>query len=52
MIASVEGAVVGSLSLVTGPLAPWSVYAGVPARLIRPRLRAVADRAGRLEREP
>jgi galactoside O-acetyltransferase len=47
-----EGAVVGSLSLVKGPLAPWSVYAGVPARLIRPRLRTVADRAARLERGP
>lgn len=32
-----EGAVVGALSLVKESLAPWGIYGGVPARLIRPR---------------
>lgn len=36
-----EGATVGALSLVKAPLAPWTVYAGVPARPIRERNRQV-----------
>jgi len=43
-----EGAVVGALSLVKESLAPWGVYAGVPARLIRPRRRTVEALAARL----
>jgi galactoside O-acetyltransferase len=35
-----DGAAVGALSLVNGDLAPWKLYAGVPARLLRPRNRA------------
>jgi len=44
-----EGAVVGALSLVKEPLPPWGVYAGVPARLVRPRRRDVEAHAARLE---
>lgn len=43
-----EGAVVGALSLVKESLEPWSIYAGVPARLIGPRGRRVKDLADRL----
>jgi acetyltransferase-like isoleucine patch superfamily enzyme len=32
-----EGSSVGAGSVVTRSLAPWGVYAGVPARLIKPR---------------
>lgn len=32
-----EGASVGALSLVKAPLAPWMVYAGVPARPVKER---------------
>jgi dTDP-4-amino-4,6-dideoxy-D-glucose acyltransferase len=46
-----EGAVVGALSLVKEPLAPWGIYGGVPARLIRPRSRGVEERAARLARD-
>jgi acetyltransferase-like isoleucine patch superfamily enzyme len=40
-----EGAVVGALSLVKESLAPWGIYAGVPARLIRPRNHRVEELA-------
>jgi galactoside O-acetyltransferase len=43
-----EGAVVGALSLVKESLAPWGVYGGAPARLIRPRGRGVEELAARL----
>lgn len=43
-----EGAVVGALSLVKDPLAPWGIYGGVPARLIRPRARVVESLAARI----
>jgi acetyltransferase-like isoleucine patch superfamily enzyme len=43
-----EGAAVGALSLVKESLAPWGVYGGVPARLIRPRDRTVEVLAARL----
>jgi dTDP-4-amino-4,6-dideoxy-D-glucose acyltransferase len=43
-----EGAVVGALSLVKESLAPWGIYGGVPARLIRARKRDVEDLAARL----
>ena len=36
-----EGASVGALSLVYGKCNAWGVYAGVPAKLIRPRLKGV-----------
>ncbi len=41
-----EGAAVGSCSLVTRDLEPWGVYAGVPAKLRKPRSR---DRVLELE---
>lgn len=34
-----EGAVLGLCSLATKPLAPWTVYGGVPARALRARSR-------------
>lgn len=37
-----EGAVLGLASVATRDLAPWSVYAGAPAALIRERQRRVA----------
>jgi acetyltransferase-like isoleucine patch superfamily enzyme len=43
-----EGAVVGALSLVKEPLAPWGIYGGVPARLLRSRNRGLEDLAARL----
>jgi len=43
-----EGSVVGALSLVKEPLAPWGIYAGVPARLIGRRERRVEELAKRL----
>ncbi len=46
-----EGAVAGSLSLVKEPLAPWGIYGGVPARLIRPRERRVEELAARFTAE-
>jgi acetyltransferase-like isoleucine patch superfamily enzyme len=46
-----EGAVVGALSLVKKSLEPWGIYGGVPARLIRPRSRVVAEVAARLTAE-
>ena len=47
-----EGSVVGALSLVKEPLPPWGVYAGVPARLIRPRERTVESLAARVREGP
>ena len=43
-----EGAVVGALSLVEESLAPWGIYGGVPARLIRARRRGPEQLAARL----
>jgi galactoside O-acetyltransferase len=43
-----EGAVVGALSLVRESLAPWGIYAGVPARLIRQRARNAENLAARI----
>ena len=34
-----EGAVLGALSLTKADLAPWSIYAGIPARRLRDRSR-------------
>ncbi len=34
-----EGCAVGALSMVTRPLEPWGVYAGVPARRVKERRR-------------
>lgn len=38
-----EGSSVGALSLVTKSLAPWGVYAGVPARLVKARRRDIIE---------
>lgn len=46
-----EGAVGGALSLVKESLAPWGIYGGVPARLIRPRSHRVEELAARLTAE-
>ncbi len=46
-----EGATVGSLSLVKQDLAPWGIYAGVPARRLRDRSRAMLEREADLLRE-
>ncbi len=43
-----EGAVLGALSLAKESLAPWGIYAGIPARLIRPRSRDAAALAAGL----
>jgi acetyltransferase-like isoleucine patch superfamily enzyme len=40
-----EGAAVGALSLVKVQLAPWGIYGGVPARLIRRRERRLEELA-------
>lgn len=34
-----EGSVVGAMSFVNTTLPPWGIYAGVPARLLKPRSR-------------
>jgi acetyltransferase-like isoleucine patch superfamily enzyme len=47
-----EGAAVGALSLVKESLAPWGIYGGVPARLIRIRGRGVEELATRLIDRP
>lgn len=47
-----EGAALGALSLVKESLAPWGIYGGVPARLIRSRGRGVEDLAARLASGP
>jgi galactoside O-acetyltransferase len=39
-----EGTAVGALSLVTKPLEPWGIYAGVPARRLKDRSRALLNR--------
>jgi galactoside O-acetyltransferase len=36
-----EGSVLGAMSLVSRPLEPWTIYAGVPARRLRERKRDV-----------
>lgn len=42
------GSAVGAMSLVKGDLAPWGIYAGVPARLARPRSRGLLELRERL----
>ena len=39
-----EGTSVGAMSLVTRSTEPWSIYAGIPARKIRDRSRALLDK--------
>jgi galactoside O-acetyltransferase len=43
-----EGSVVGAGSVVTRPLAPWGVYAGTPAKVIKPRMKNVLMHERRL----
>jgi len=38
-----EGCVLGALSMVSLPLKPWTIYAGIPARRIRERRRDVLE---------
>ncbi len=38
-----DGAAVGALSLVKGELPEWGVYGGVPARLLKPRSKALLE---------
>ena len=38
-----EGSVLGALSMVSLPLKPWTIYAGIPARRIRERRRDVLE---------
>jgi galactoside O-acetyltransferase len=45
-----EGAAVGALSLVTGPLAEWRIHAGNPVRDVGPRSRDLLALAASLER--
>jgi len=47
-----DGAVVGALSLVKGPLMEWSINAGVPARFIRARSRRALELEGQMEEQP
>jgi galactoside O-acetyltransferase len=42
------GSAVGALSLVNEDLPPWGLYAGIPARLVRPRSQRLLDLARRL----
>lgn len=44
-----EGACVGALSLVKQPLTPWSIWAGIPARLIKLRCKRARDLVNNLE---
>lgn len=43
-----EGVAIGALSLVRGALEPWTIYAGAPARKIRPRSRELLQRGAEL----
>jgi acetyltransferase-like isoleucine patch superfamily enzyme len=36
-----EGTAVGAMSLVRGPLEPWSIYFGIPVRLIKKRSKRI-----------
>ena len=38
-----EGCSLGAMSLVNKSLPPWGIYAGVPARLLRPRSRKLLE---------
>lgn len=44
-----DGSAVGAQSLVTKPLAPWGVYFGSPAKLLKPRHHEVEQLAEELE---
>jgi acetyltransferase-like isoleucine patch superfamily enzyme len=44
-----EGSSVGALSLVKSSLAPWGIYAGIPARRLRDRARTLLQFEPRLE---
>jgi len=46
-----EGCAIGAMTLVTRSLEPWGIYVGVPARLLRPRSRALLALAARLVAE-
>jgi dTDP-4-amino-4,6-dideoxy-D-glucose acyltransferase len=38
-----EGVAIGALSLVNKTLAPWGIYAGQPARFVKPRSKALLE---------
>lgn len=46
-----EGAAVGAMSLVAGPLKSWTIYAGNPAEPRGERARNVAQLAASLDRD-
>ena len=46
-----EGCAVGAMSLLSRSTEPWGVYAGVPARRLRERSRALLSLCARLEAE-
>ena len=43
------GVAIGANSLITKPLLPWSIYAGVPAKFIKPRSKDMINIKDRLE---
>lgn len=43
-----EGVAVGAMSLVNRSLEPWGIYGGIPARLLRPRSKALLEAQARL----
>ena len=45
-----EGAAVGAMSLINANLKPWKIYAGIPARFVKDRLKNILDLAGSLRR--
>jgi dTDP-4-amino-4,6-dideoxy-D-glucose acyltransferase len=38
-----EGCAIGAMTLVNRDLEPWAIYAGIPARLLRPRSRGLLE---------
>ena len=46
-----DGASIGAGSLVKGHLAPWTIHAGSPTRIIRPRLKRCLELEAELRRE-
>ena len=44
-----EGCSVGAMSLINKSLPAWGIYAGIPARLLRPRSRKLLELSRELE---